>query len=304
MFISVLTVFFAVFCLVFSLSGRKLDKMNGILYIVATPIGNLEDITLRALRILKEVDVIAAEDTRHTRKLLSRYGISKKLVSYWGAREKARSEAVIARLKEGQDVALVTDSGTPGISDPGEVVIREAIAEGLNVIAVPGPSAIIAALSISGITAREFVYPGFLPPKHNMRVKMLEELRLEHRTIVFYEAPHRLLDSLSDIYDVFGDRYCAVCHELTKLNEEVLRGRLSVLIGELQQKVIAGEYVLVLEGKAVEGITVEDAIPEVWGLMKKGLRRKEAARMISQQYGLSQKALYDKSLKQEERDEA
>ncbi|GBE36801.1 ribosomal RNA small subunit methyltransferase I [bacterium BMS3Bbin07] len=124
MFISVLTVFFAVFCLVFSLSGRKLDKMNGILYIVATPIGNLEDITLRALRILKEVDVIAAEDTRHTRKLLSRYGISKKLISYWGAREKARSEAVIARLKEGQDVALVTDSGTPGISDPGEVVIE------------------------------------------------------------------------------------------------------------------------------------------------------------------------------------
>jgi len=303
-FISVLTVFFAVFCLVFSLSGRKFDKMNGILYIVATPIGNLEDITLRALRILKEVDVIAAEDTRHTRKLLSRYGISKKLVSYWGAREKARAEAVISRLKEGQDVALVTDSGTPGISDPGEVVIRGAIDEGLNVVAVPGPSAIIAALSISGITSREFVYPGFLPPKHNMRVKMLEELRLEHRTMVFYEAPHRLLDSLNDIYEVFGDRYCAVCHELTKLNEEVLRGILSVLIEELQQKVIAGEYVLVLEGKVVEGITVEEAIPEVWGLMKKGLRRKEAARMISQQYGLSQKALYDESLRREGSDEA
>ncbi len=278
--------------------------MNGILYIVATPIGNLEDITLRALRILKEVDVIAAEDTRHTRKLLSRYGISKKLVSYWGAKEKAKAEAVISRLKEGQDVALVTDSGTPGISDPGEVVIRGAIDEGLNVVAVPGPSAIIAALSISGITSREFVYPGFLPSKHNMRVKMLEELRLEHRTLVFYEAPHRLLDSLNDIYEVFGDRYCAVCHELTKLNEEVLRGRLSVLIEELQQKVIAGEYVLVLEGKVVEGITVEEAIPEVWGLMKKGLRRKEAARTIAQQYGLSQKALYDESLRQEDRDEA
>jgi len=281
-----------------------LIKMNGILYIVATPIGNLEDITLRALRILKEVDVIAAEDTRHTRKLLSRYGISKKLVSYWGAKEKAKAEAVISRLKEGQDVALVTDSGTPGISDPGEVVIRGAIAEGLNVVAVPGPSAIIAALSISGITSREFVYPGFLSPKHNMRVKMLEELRLEHRTLVFYEAPHRLLDSLNDIYEVFGDRYCAVCHELTKLNEEVLRGMLSVLIEELHHKVIAGEYVLVLEGKVVEGITVEEAIPEVWGLMKKGLRRKEAARTIAQQYGLSQKALYDESLRQEDRDEA
>jgi 16S rRNA (cytidine1402-2'-O)-methyltransferase len=274
--------------------------MNGILYIVATPIGNLEDITLRALRVLKEVDVIAAEDTRHTRKLLSRYGISKKLISYWGAKEKAKAEAVISRLKEGQDVALVTDSGTPGISDPGEVVIKGAIDEGMNVVAVPGPSAIIAALSISGITSREFVYPGFLPPKHNMRVKMLEELRLEHRTLVFYEAPHRLSDSLNDIYEVFGDRYCAICHELTKLNEEVLRGMLSVLIEELQQRVIAGEYVLVLEGRAVEGITVEEAIPEVWGLMKKGLRRKEAARMIAQQYGLSQKALYDESLRLED----
>ncbi|HEB76429.1 MAG TPA: 16S rRNA (cytidine(1402)-2'-O)-methyltransferase [Nitrospirae bacterium] len=270
--------------------------MNGILFIVATPIGNLEDITLRALRVLKDVDVIAAEDTRHTRKLLTRYGISKRLISYWGAKEKVKAEAVIERLTEGENVALVTDSGTPGISDPGEVVIRRAIDEGIEVVAVPGPSAIIAALSISGITAREFVYPGFLPPKRGLRVKMLEELRLEHRTMVLYEAPHRLLDSLNDMYEVFGDRYCAVCHELTKMNEEVMRGRLSDLIEELQHRVIAGEYVLVVEGKTAEGISAEDAVAEVRGLMRKGMRRKEAARKIAQQYGLSQKRLYDESL--------
>ncbi len=270
--------------------------MNGILFIVATPIGNLEDITLRALRVLKDVDVIAAEDTRHTRKLLTRYGISKKLISYWGAKEKVKAEAVIERLTGGENVALVTDSGTPGISDPGEVVIRRAIDEGIEVVAVPGPSAIIAALSISGITAREFVYPGFLPPKRGLRVKMLEELRLEHRTMVLYEAPHRLLDSLNDMYEVFGDRYCAVCHELTKMNEEVMRGRLSDLIEELQHRVIAGEYVLVVEGKTAEGISAEDAVAEVRGLMRKGMRRKEAARKIAQQYGLSQKRLYDESL--------
>ncbi len=270
--------------------------MNGILFIVATPIGNLEDITLRALRVLKDVDVIAAEDTRHTRKLLTRYGISKRLISYWGAKEKVKAEAVIERLTGGENVALVTDSGTPGISDPGEVVIRRAIDEGIEVVAVPGPSAIIAALSISGITAREFVYPGFLPPKRGLRVKMLEELRLEHRTMVLYEAPHRLLDSLNDMYEVFGDRYCAVCHELTKMNEEVMRGRLSDLIEELQHRVIAGEYVLVVEGKTAEGISAEDAVAEVRGLMRKGMRRKEAARKIAQQYGLSQKRLYDESL--------
>ncbi len=277
--------------------------MNGILFIVATPIGNLEDITLRALRVLKDVDVIAAEDTRHTRKLLTRYGISKRLISYWGAKEKVKAEAVIERLTEGENVALVTDSGTPGISDPGEVVIRRAIDEGIEVVAVPGPSAIIAALSISGITAREFVYPGFLPPKRGLRVKMLEELRLEHRTMVLYEAPHRLLDSLNDMYEVFGDRYCAVCHELTKMNEEVMRGRLSDLIEELQHRVIAGEYVLVVEGKTAEGISAEDAVAEVRGLMRKGMRRKEAARKIAQQYGLSQKRLYDESLGKGDTDE-
>ncbi|NOZ24603.1 MAG: 16S rRNA (cytidine(1402)-2'-O)-methyltransferase [Nitrospirae bacterium] len=278
--------------------------MSGILYVVATPIGNLEDITLRALRVLKEVDVIAAEDTRHTRKLLSRYGITKRLISYWGAKEKVKAEAVIERLSGGEDVALVTDAGTPGISDPGEVVIRRAIDEGIDVVAVPGPSAIIAALSISGITAREFVYPGFLPPKRSLRVKMLERLKLEHRTMVFYEAPHRLLDSLNDMYEVLGDRYCAICHELTKMNEEVMRGRMSGLIDELQHKVIAGEYVLVVEGRGIEGITAEDAVAEVWSLMKKGMRRKEAARMIAHQYGLSQKRLYDESLRQGGEDEA
>lgn len=277
--------------------------MSGTLYIVATPIGNLEDITLRALRVLKEVNVIAAEDTRHTRKLLSYYNISKPLISYWGAKEKVRAEEVITRLMDGQDVALVTDAGTPGISDPGEIVIKRVIEEGLNIVPVPGPSAIIAALSVSGITAREFVYLGFLPPKHNQRIKRLEELRLEHRTMVLYEAPHRLLESLNDIYEVFGDRYCAICHELTKFNEEVLRGRLDVLVEEIQRRTIAGEYVLVVEGRVAESVAMEEALVEVWGLMKKGMRRKDAARTVAHQYGLSQKTLYDDSLRQEGRDE-
>ncbi len=271
--------------------------MGGILYVVATPIGNLEDITLRALRVLKEVDLVAAEDTRHTRKLLSHYGISnKRMTSYWGAREKVKADEVISRLNEGLDVALVTDSGTPGVSDPGEVVIRNAVEEGLTVVAVPGPSAVIAAISVSGIPAREFVYAGFLPPKRSQRVKKLEELRLDRRTMVFYEAPHRLMDSLGDMLEIFGDRHCALCHELTKLNEYVLRDTLSALIAELRERVVAGEYVLVVEGKSGEDVTVEDALAEVRGLMKRGIRRKDAARTIARRYGLSQKALYDGSL--------
>ncbi len=270
--------------------------MKGTLYVVATPIGNLEDITLRALRVLKEVDVIAAEDTRHTRKLLSHYGISRPLMSYWGAREKVRAEAVISTLRDGRDVALVTDSGTPGISDPGGVVVREAVEAGLDVVPVPGPSAVIAALSVSGISAREFVYLGFLPNKRSQRIKRLESLRFEERTLVFYEAPHRLLESLADILDLLGDRYTAVCHELTKLNEEVMRGRLSLLISELEEGTVAGEYVIVTEGRGAEEVPVEGAVEEVWALMKKGLRRKDAVKRVAGQYGISQKALYDRSL--------
>ncbi|HHN65844.1 MAG TPA: 16S rRNA (cytidine(1402)-2'-O)-methyltransferase [Nitrospirae bacterium] len=275
--------------------------MKGLLYIVSTPIGNLEDITLRALRTLKEVDIIAAEDTRHTRKLLTHYNISRPMISYWGAREKVKAEEVIEKLRDGLDVALVTDAGTPGISDPGAVVIRRALEEGFEVIPVPGPSALVAALSVSGLDTRSFVFYGFLKPKRTQRINMLQSIRHVKETLVFYEAPHRVLDTLEDILEVFGDRQCCVCHEITKMNEEFYRGTISEVINRLSEARIAGEYVLVIEGHKAEGITIDEAVDEVLNLMKQGLRRKEAVKQISGQYGISQKQLYDQSLERGER---
>lgn len=270
--------------------------MRGILYIVSTPIGNLEDITLRALRTLKEVDVIAAEDTRHSAKLLNHYGIKKPLISYWGEKEKVRSEEIIKRLQSGQSVALISDAGTPGISDPGEVVIRKALDEGFDVIPVPGPSALIAALSVSGLPLREFTFVGFLPSKKTQRRKTLEELSLEKRTLVFYEAPHRIIETLKDMYDIFGNRNIAVFKEITKLHEEVFRGTLEKVISEIEGSTIAGEFVILIEGKGEKGVSLEDALKEVTSLMKKGKGRKEAVSIVSEAYGLSKKELYDRSL--------
>lgn len=272
--------------------------MKGILYIVATPIGNLEDITLRALRILKKVDVIAAEDTRRSSKLLSHYGISKPMISYWGRgeREKVRAEEIIKKLKAGQSVALISDAGTPGISDPGEAVIKRALKEGFDVIPIPGPSALIAALSVSGLTIKGFTFTGFLPPKRMQRLKALEELSIEKRTMVFYEAPHRILDTLQDMYEVLGDRNVAVFKEITKIHEEVFRGNLKKVIGEIEGGTIAGEFVVVVEEKGREVASIDDAIREVESLIKKGRGRKEAVKMVSEYYGISKKELYDRSL--------
>ncbi len=270
--------------------------MKGTLYIVSTPIGNLEDITLRALRVLKEVDVIAAEDTRHSSKLLSHYGISKPLLSYWGEREKVKSEEVLARLRDGLSVALVSDAGTPGISDPGSVLIRKAIEEGIPVVSVPGPSALTAAISISGLPIEEFTFIGFLPQKKSQRQKTLRELSLDKRTLVFYEAPHRIIETLEDMKEIFGERRAALIKEITKLHEDVIRGDLDHIISILQERTIAGEYVIVLEGRRAGEVSFEDALNEVKALMRKGKGRKEAVRMISEQYGLSKKELYDRSL--------
>jgi 16S rRNA (cytidine1402-2'-O)-methyltransferase len=270
--------------------------MPGILYIVSTPIGNLEDITLRALRVLKEVDCIAAEDTRHTRKLLSHFGISRPLVSYWGAKEKVKAEEVLEMLREGRDVALVTDAGTPGISDPGAVVIERAIEEEIPVIPVPGPSALIAALSVSGLPTREFLFVGFLQPKRSQRIKRLEKLSREQRTMILYESPHRLLDTLDDMLEVLGDRRVAVSHELTKFNESVHRGSLSEVIEEIEGGVIAGEYVIVIEGKTEESPDMEGALMEVEEMVGQGVRRKEAVRKVAEEYGLRKKELYDLSI--------
>lgn len=270
--------------------------MKGSLYIISTPIGNLEDITLRALRILKEVDVIAAEDTRHSLKLLNHYGISKPLISYWGEKEKVRAEEVISRLCSGQSVALISDAGTPGISDPGGILIGKAIEEEITVIAVPGPVALIAAISISGLALKEFTFIGFLPPQKSHRQKKLEELAIGKRTLVFYEAPHRILETLEDMKYIFGERNAAVIKEITKLHEEVLRGSLSHIAEVLADRTIAGEYVIVVEGRASEHVSFEEALKEVKALMKEGKRRKEAVKLISGQYSLSKNELYDRSL--------
>lgn len=270
---------------------------QGRLYIVSTPIGNLEDITLRALDILKKVDYIACEDTEHSLKLLNYYGIKKPLISYWSEREKVRAEEIIQKIKTGHKVALITDAGTPGISDPGAVVIKRAIEEEIEIIPVPGPSALIAALSVSGISSNEFTFIGFLPVKQAQRRKKLLELSTDRRTLVFYEAPHRVIQSLNDMLEVLGDRYVAVARELTKIHEEVIRGRLSEIIQRLESSKIAGEYVIVLEGATDITKNIEEAVKKVKELIKKGKGRKEAVKIVSELYGISKKELYEKSLK-------
>lgn len=271
--------------------------MKGTLYIVSTPIGNLEDITLRALRVLKEVDVIAAEDTRHSLKLLNHYSISKPLISYWGEKEKVRADETIGILTAGQNVALISDAGTPGISDPGNVLIRKALEHDIRVIPVPGPTAVIAALSISGFSTETFLFCGFLPVKESRRLKTLKDLCLDPRTLVVYEAPHRIQATLTDIGKTFQDRRIVVIKEITKLYEAVFRGTATDVLGLLSASKIAGEYVIVLEGKQSEdGNTIEDALTEVKTLMKRGLGRKEAVKRIAGEYGISRKDLYDKSL--------
>jgi len=271
--------------------------MKGTLYVVSTPIGNLEDITLRALRVLKDVDIIAAEDTRHSRKLMTHYGISKPLMSYWGEREKTRSLEILKRLSSGQTVALISDAGTPGISDPGTVVIKRALEEGHSVVSIPGPSASIAALSISGLPTEEFTFLGFLPSKKTQRRKVLFNLGLEQRTLVFYEAPHRILETLSDMEEVFVERKAVVVKELSKIHEEVIRGNISEIVKGLEKSTIAGEYIILVEGRTMDkSITTESALIEVRSLMRKGVGRKEAVKRIAETYGLSKKELYHKSL--------
>ncbi len=274
--------------------------VEGKLYIVSTPIGNLEDITIRAIDTLKKVDYIACEDTEHSLKLLNHYGIKKPLISYWSEKEKVRAEEIINRIKTGKTVALITDAGTPGISDPGSVVIVRAIQEGIDIVPIPGPTALITALSISGLSTEEFTFIGFLPVKQSHRKKKLLELCKEQRTIVFYEAPHRIQQSLDDMLEIFGNRRVCIARELTKMFEEVLRDNLEDVILKLEESKIAGEYVIVVEGASKVKSSFEEALEEVRDLMKKGKGRKEAVKIVSELYNISKKELYEKSLKREE----
>lgn len=222
--------------------------MPGTLYIVATPIGNLEDITIRAVRILNEVDVIACEDTRHSLKLLNHLGIKKRLISYFEHNEIVRTPQIIEHLMNGQNVALVSDAGTSGISDPGFPLIREAVAKGIPIVPIPGPSAVIAALSASGLPTDRFLFVGFLPLKSGKRMNLLKSLKEEPATLVIYESPHHILRTLEEASTLFGLRQAVVAHEISKVHESFIRGTLSEIFKEMNQGTPRGEYVLLIAG--------------------------------------------------------
>jgi 16S rRNA (cytidine1402-2'-O)-methyltransferase len=228
---------------------RSSNPTKGTLYIVSTPIGNREDITLRALRILKEVDLIAAEDTRHTGLLLRHFGIQTPLTSYFEGNELRKKEFILSKLTQGERVALVSDAGTPGISDPGFRLIQTAIEHEIPIVPVPGASAVIAALSVSGLPTDAFVFRGFLPHKTKRRRDLLVELADVRETLIFYESPHRISETLRDIYEVLGDRKIVLTRELTKIYEEVLRGKVSEIQLQIGERKLKGEITLVMSGK-------------------------------------------------------
>jgi 16S rRNA (cytidine1402-2'-O)-methyltransferase len=226
-----------------------MNQSKGILYIVSTPIGNLEDITLRALRILKEVDLIAAEDTRHTGLLLKHFAIETPLTSYFQGNELKKKEFILSKLKQGDRVALVSDAGTPGISDPGFRLIQTAIEDQIPVVPIPGPSAVITALSVAGLPTDAFLFKGFLPHKSKKRRDLLKQLEETRETLIFYESPHRLSETLKDISEILGEREMVLTRELTKIYEEVLRGKVSEIMNQISERRLKGEITLVISGK-------------------------------------------------------
>jgi len=231
------------------MTSPSFNSTQGTLYIVSTPIGNREDITLRALRILKEVDLIAAEDTRHTSLLLRHFGIHTPLTSYFEGNEFKKKEFILSKLKQGHRVALVSDAGTPGISDPGFRLIQTAIENEVPILPIPGPSAVIAALSVSGLPSDAFLFRGFLPHKMKKRRDLLKELEDVRETLIFYESPHRISETLKDIYEVLGDREIVLTRELTKIYEEILRGKVSEIQTQMGGRKLKGEITLVISGK-------------------------------------------------------
>jgi 16S rRNA (cytidine1402-2'-O)-methyltransferase len=267
--------------------------MPGILYIVATPIGNLEDITARALRVLKEVDVIAAEDTRHTQLLLDHYAIRTPLTSYHEHNEKAKALELVNRLSAGQHVAVVCDAGTPAISDPGYRLAAAAIGAGIRIVPVPGASALTAVLSASGLPTDRFIFEGFLPAGKKARRERLQALRDETRTLVFYEAPHRLKETLGDMVELLGDRQAVVAREVSKVYEEFLRGSLEELTRAVESRELRGEMTLVISGSAGESRVDEDRLKaEIRDLKGRGLRVKEIAEILGERFGYPKKEIY------------
>ena len=284
-----------------SQSNEKNRIKGGTLYLVATPIGNLSDLSDRAYKVLSEVDFIAAEDTRNTGKLLSAMGISKSMVSYYEHNKKSSGEHILKRLSEGQSCALVTDAGTPAISDPGEDIVRDCIDAGIRVTSVPGAAAVIVALTLSGMNTRRFAFEGFLPVKGKERKAMLSELSFEKRTLVLYEAPHKLKNTLDDLLEYFGaQRRIALCRELTKLNEEVMRCTLSEAVEYYSKNDPRGEYVLVIEG------TKADTVQAFWQDMtvdahieyyiSQGMKKMDAIKQVAKDRGVPKNEIYKQTI--------
>ena len=265
----------------------------GKLYLVATPIGNLEDITYRAVRVLKEAGLIACEDTRHTRGLLDHYGIDRPTISYHEHNESGRTPDLIERLKGGQSIAVVSDAGTPLISDPGYRLVNQALAEGIEVVPIPGPSAILAALTASGLPTDAFHFGGFLPAKRSQRRKSLEAVRECECSLVFYETPHRILEALEDVAAVLGERPIVLTRELTKMHEEFLRGTAAEVLERLRERPsIKGEMTLVI-GKPVAAVASGIPIPDaVNALIEAGMPRMDAMKTVARERGLSKREVY------------
>lgn len=279
---------------------REGSGMAGTLYICATPIGNLEDITLRTLRILKEVDLIAAEDTRHSIKLLNHFGIQTPMTSYHEFNKYDKAQKLVEKMLAGTDIALITDAGTPAISDPGEELVRQALEAGLLVTSLPGPSAFVTALTISGKKTRRFCFEAFLPYDKKEREDVLQELKKETRTILLYEAPHKLKRTLNDLYTVLGDRPVSVVKELTKKHESNLRTTLSGAIAYFEQEEPRGEYVLVVEGADKEELREAEMQPflemsieeHVTYYMNQGMDKKSAMKQAAKDRGVGKRDIY------------
>lgn len=272
--------------------------MQGKLFIVATPIGNLEDITYRAIRVLNEVDVIAAEDTRHTLKLLNHFNISKPLISYYKETEKVKSKLIINKIKDGQNIAVVSDAGTPGISDPGEEVIKIAIEEGIEIVPIPGACAAINSLICSGFDTSEFIFVGFLSAKKSEKKEKLATLKNETRTMILYEAPHKIVDTLECIKEILGERELSIARELTKIHEEFIRGTVSKVLEKIEPR---GEMVIIVKGSEKSKIEIEKenrnnlSLEEHYKFYEEqGLDKKEIIKRIAKDRGVNKNEIYKK----------
>lgn len=273
------------------------ENKTGTLYLCATPIGNLEDITYRALRVLKECHLIAAEDTRHTRKLLTHYDIHTPMTSYHAHNEEKKGEKLVEKLLTGQSIAVVSDAGMPGISDPGAELVQLALKNDITVVPVPGASAGITALVASGLPSARFVFEGFLPTNKKGRRRQLDKLTTETRTLLFYEGPHRLLDTLTDMHTIFGNREAVAARELTKKHEQIVRGSLAELIAHFKATPPRGEFTLVVAGsdQSVQQDQWADLpiIDHVSDLMAEGIDKKEAIKQVAKLRGISKREVYN-----------